>query len=269
MTRVIKKVLLCSPKYFQIHYQINPWMGNKQIDRSQAQKQWLRLNKLYQQLGIQIITINAQPNLPDMVFTADQGLVKNNSVIMANFRFRQRRPETKIYQDWFKKYGFNLLFLPKSLYFEGGDALETGNKIIVGHGFRTSPQTPQVLAKLLKTPVVSLRLINPYFYHLDTCLFVLSPKEAFYYPKAFDRASQKKLASLFPKLIPLAKKEAFFLTANSFTTNHQVITQEKTPIFTKRLIQLGYQVHQVNTSEFTKAGGGIHCLTIATATKTN
>lgn len=262
MVKIIKKVLLCPPDHFQIRYQINPWMkATNQINQSQAQHQWLKLASLYSRLGIQVTTIESNPNLPDMIFTADQGLVKNNYVILANFRFRQRQPETKLYRNWFKKQGFKIFSLPKEFYFEGGDALEVGSKIVIGYGFRTSPKSLPLISKLLKTPVIGLRLVNPYFYHLDTCLFIPNPKTAFYYPGAFDQTSRKKLSQNFPNLIRLPKEEAFLLAANSLNSDHQAIIPKETPVFAKELSQLGYQTHQINISEFTKAGGGIHCLT--------
>ncbi len=265
MTKIIKKVLLCPPDYFQIRYQINPWMRmDRPINKPQAKAQWVKLISLFQNLGIKVETISPKVNLPDMVFTADQGLVKDNLVVLACFRHQQRRPETKVYQNWFKKRGFQTLRLPKGFYFEGGDALRAGNKIIIGHGFRTNPQSLPIIAKLLKTPIIGLELINPRFYHLDTCLFILNPKTAFYYPKAFASASRKKLNRLFPNLINLPQKEAQFLAANSLNTDHQVIIQKKTPIFARKLAQLGYRVHQIDIDEFTKAGGGIHCLTFTT-----
>ena len=266
MTKIIKKILLCPPDYFQIRYQINPWMKNNQINKVRARSQWQKLVNIYQKLNIQIKIIKPRKNLPDMVFTADQGLVKNNLVVLANFRHYQRQPEAEIYQAWFENQGFHVLRLPKNHYFEGGDALESGNKIIVGHGFRTSPQSPTIIAKLTKAPVVSLKLIDPRFYHLDTCLFVLNPKTAFYCPAAFDQASIKKLTSLFPRLIRLPQKEAGNLVANSLNTDHQVITQRGAPFFRKELTRLGYQTHQVDIDEFIKAGGGIHCLTFTAQT---
>lgn len=266
MVKIIKKILLCPPEHFQIQYQINPWMANKTINRLRAKNQWLKLVDTCQRLNIQTDFIKPQRQLPDMVFAADQGLIKNHSVILANFRFQERKPETKIYRDWFKTQNFKILQLPKNLYFEGGDALDLGNKIILGHGFRTSPKTSEAIANLFKTPVFGLKLIDPCFYHLDTCLFPLNEKTAFYYPPAFNQASQKKLINLFPRLIALPKKEAFDLAANSLNTDHQVITNQKANFFTKKLAQLGYRVYQVNVSEFIKSGGGIHCLTIATET---
>lgn len=262
MAKIIKKVLLCPPDHFQIRYQINPWMKlDNPINQTQAKDQWSKLVNLYQNLAIKIKLIPPQPNLPDMVFTADQGLVKGNLVVMACFRHPQRRPETKIYQDWFEKNGYQTLCLPKGFYFEGGDALEAGDKIVIGHGFRTSPKSLPLLSKLLKTPVIGLRLVNPYFYHLDTCLFIPNPKTAFYYPGAFDQASRKKLSQNFSNLISLPKEEAFLLATNSLNSDHQAIIPKGTPIFARKLAQLGYRVHQVDINEFTRSGGGIHCLT--------
>jgi len=264
MTKIIKKVLLCPPDYFQVRYQINPWMRPGSVDQAKAKEQWLTLLNLFRSLGIKAETVKPQFNLPDMVFSADQALIKGKKAILANFRFRQRRKEGKIYRQWLENNGFRIFNLPIFFYFEGGDALEADNKIILGYGFRTRPQVASLINNLLKVPVVTLKLVNPRFYHLDTCLFIVNQKTAFYYPPAFDKNSKTKLACLFTNLLPLPKNEASVLAANSLITDHQAIVPKKSPFLTKNLKKFGYHVHQLDISQFLKAGGGIHCLAIAT-----
>lgn len=264
MTKVIKKILLCPPDYFQVRYQINPWMRPGSVNQAKAEEQWLTLFNLFRSLGVKTETVKPQPDLPDMVFSADQGLIKGEKAILANFRFRQRRGESKIYRQWLENKGFKTFSLPDFSYFEGGDALEEGGKIILGYGFRTSFQTASIINKLLKMPVATLKLVNPHFYHLDTCLFAVNQKTAFYYPEAFDKNSKTKLACLFTNLIPLPENEAFALAANSLITDHQAIIPQGSPFLAKNLKKFGYRVHRVDISQFLKAGGGIHCLAIAT-----
>lgn len=262
--RIIKNILLCPPDYFQVNYQINPWMTSM-ANQKQAQQQWSNLVKIYQRLNLEVSALVPQPQLPDMVFAADQGLVKDKTVILANFRFPQRRPEAKLYQKWFIEAGFKTFSLPNKVYFEGGDALDLGSKILLGFGFRTNPLAISVISRTLNQPVIGLRLVDDHFYHLDTCLFPLDSKTAFYYPPAFDPDSQKLLQATFPRLIVLSHKEAFGWAANSLNTDHQVITQKGNFTFIKQLKQLGFRVHTADVSEFSKAGGGIHCLGITTA----
>ena len=264
MTKIIKKVLLCPPDYFQVRYQINPWMRPGSVDQAKAKEQWLTLLNLFRSLGVKAETVKPQPDLPDMVFSADQALIKGEKAILANFRFRQRRKEGKIYRQWLENNGFRIFSLPAFSYFEGGDALEADNKVILGYGFRTRPQVASLINNLLKVPVITLKLVNPRFYHLDTCLFIVNQKTAFYYPPAFDKNSKTKLACLFTNLIPLPKNEASALAANSLITDHQAIVPKKSPFLTKNLKKFGYHVHQLDISQFLKAGGGIHCLAIAT-----
>ena len=267
MTKIIKKVLLCPPDYFQVRYQINPWMRPGSVDQAKAKEQWLTLLNLFRSLGVKAETVKPQPDLPDMVFSADQALIKGEKAILANFRFKQRRGEGKIYRQWLENNGFRIFSLPAFSYFEGGDALEADNKVILGYGFRTSFQTAKIISNLLKIPVITLKLVNPYFYHLDTCLFIVNQKTAFYYPPAFDKNSKTKLASLFTNLIPLPENEASALAANSLITDHQAIVPQGSPFLAKNLQKFGYRVHRVNISQFLKAGGGIHCLTITTHTQ--
>jgi N-dimethylarginine dimethylaminohydrolase len=261
--KIIKDILLCPPDHFQVTYKINPWMSSK-INREEASRQWLKLTGLYQNLGLKVNLVQPQPQLPDMVFAADQGLVKNQQFVLANFRFSQRQPEQAIYRQWFANHGFQVLKLPGAVYFEGGDALDLGKKILLGYGFRTNCQAVKLIAQALKIPVVSLELINPKFYHLDTCLFSPQPEVAFFYPPAFTPETKEKLVAIFPKLLPIKKNEALNWAANSLTTDHQVITQKDNPHFKRQLEELGFRVHTTNANEFTKAGGGIHCLGLAT-----
>ncbi len=267
MTKIIKKTLLCSPDYFQIRYQINPWMRLGSVNQIKAKEQWLNLVNLFRSLGVKAETVKPQPDLPEMVFSADQALIKGKKAVLANFRFQERRGEKKIYRRWFNNNGFKTFSLPSCLYFEGGDAFDLGGKILLGYGFRTSFQTANFISNLLATPVIPLKLTNPYFYHLDTCLFPISRKTAFYYPPAFDKDSKIKLANLFANFIPLPRKEAFSLAANSLITDHQAIIPQESPFLAQKLKQLGYQVYQTDISQFLRAGGGIHCLTITTKTK--
>ena len=76
------KILMCPPNYFSVDYVINPWMSGltEPPDIKKAHEQWNQLkDNISQYADIEII--EPQPDLPDMVFTANAGVVSGNKAI--------------------------------------------------------------------------------------------------------------------------------------------------------------------------------------------
>jgi len=263
MNKIVKKILMCEPKFYEINYVINPWMKIGSVNKKGAFKQWENLLNIYQKLGIKVEVIEPKKELPDMVFTADQGIVYKDEVLLSSFCYWQRRKENQVFEKWFEKSSYKIRRLPGDLCFEGnGDCLWFGKKLLMGFGFRTQQENVDKIKKVWeKIEVLPLQLINPYFYHLDTCLFVLNDQTIFYYPEAFSKTSEQLLKKIVPNLIKLEKKEAFNFAANSVVTDHQIICQGKNFRFVKEVERLGYKTKEIDISEFNKSGGGIHCLT--------
>ena len=71
--------LLCPPEHFVIDYCINPWMTGEKINLSLAISQWENLSNTIKALGGQVKTITPVKKFPDMVFTANAGIVFNNN----------------------------------------------------------------------------------------------------------------------------------------------------------------------------------------------
>jgi len=264
----ITDVLMCGPKHFQIDYEINPWMHGQHIDSQKAAHQWNSLVRAYTDLGIQVHTIEQVEGLPDMVFAADQAVIKGNTALMANFAKNERKGEEKIYSNWFQEHGYKLEHLPESEFFEGnGELLSWNGMYFLGTGFRSSVDAHDDVKRVLGAEVVPLRLINPYYYHLDTCLFPLDSETVFYYPEAFDKKSQLLLTQLVPVLLELNQEEAEAFCANSVATGSNVVCQKALPRFVERVNLRGFNVVEVDVQEFNKSGGGIHCLTNVLATR--
>lgn len=254
------KVLMCRPTHFDVDYIINPHMVPHSVDQSRAAEQWRQLVGVLENLDIKVEIMEQAPGVPDMVFATDQGIVRNGKVLLANFRYPERRRETPYFREWFKRQGFTTLELTKIFSFEGGDALFVGDTLFVGTGFRANVASCEELSKALDVDVVPLRLIDPKFYHLDMCFLPLDDETAFYYPAAFSTNSRSLLKKLIPSLYEISQAEAEGYSANSFVTDKTVVTQSGNPSFAKKLEQLGRRVIEVDLSEFKKAGGGIHCL---------
>jgi N-dimethylarginine dimethylaminohydrolase len=256
----LKRVLLCRPSHFTVDYIINPHMQPYSVDGGLALRQWQTLVGALENQGIKVDVIEQEPDVPDMVFATDQGIVRDGAVLLANFRYDQRKKERHYYREWFRQHGLRLRALSNVFAFEGGDALFFGDMLLVGTGFRASIASCEELSEKLQIDVFPLRLADPYFYHLDMCFLPLDTETAFYYPPAFSPNSRHLLQKLVKDLHEFSHEEAAAYAANSLVNGTTVTVQAGITTFVQKLQQLGRQVVEVDVSEFQKAGGGIHCL---------
>ncbi len=257
----VRRVLLCRPTHFTVDYVINPHMQPHSVDPARALQQWDRLVATLRALHVKVDIIDQQPDVPDMVFATDQGIVRGGAVLLANFRYPQRQKERIYYRDWFRDHGFRTRALSNIFPFEGGDTLFLGDMLFVGTGFRASVNSCEELAQKLVVDVVPLRLVDPRFYHLDMAFLPITADTAFYYPSAFSANSRLLLKRLVPNLLTLSKTAAEAYAANSFVSGSDVVVGAGMPNgFREDLKRLGLHVHEVDVGEFKKAGGGIHCL---------
>ena len=255
---------MCPPTFFSIDYEINPWMKKEvQVDQRLAGRQWKDLFNLYTSLGVEVDTIRPAKDLPDMVFTANAGLVFGKRVVLANFRYPQRKPESAYFAPWFEQQGYEVIKLDNGEYFEGqGESLWFGDKLISGVGFRSNQVGQARLREFFTEQLVSVKLVDPKFYHLDTCFLPIDKNVAAYYPAAFDQESATKLKNLVPKLIEVAHEEALVFACNSVVVGKKVIMPRGSIGLRKKLKEIGYEVISLEISEFKKSGGGIRCLTL-------
>jgi N-dimethylarginine dimethylaminohydrolase len=110
--------------------------------------------------------------------------------------------------------------------------------------------------------VLPVELINPRFYHLDTCFCPLLPGEAIWYPEAFDAYGQKVFRSHVPNLLSVNEHDAFRFGCNAVVVGKRVITNSDCPTLAGDLKKRGYETIAVPLDEFLKAGGSAKCLTL-------
>src|ERR1700736_6136708 len=263
-----ERYLMCPPEFFQVDYVINPWMeGN--VDRANgplAAEQWRGLHLLLAGQG-KIELIPPILGSPDMVFTANAGLVLGDHAVLSRFLHRERQSEEPHFRDWFQQHGFRVHELPKDLPFEGaGDALFDRVRPLLwgGYGFRTELGTHALIAEVLSVEVVSLRLIDKRFYHLDTCLCPLERGFLMYYPPAFDARSNAQIERRIPveKRLVLDEADATHFAANAVNIGETVVLHRASDALKSQLSAAGFQVYESPLSEFIKSGGAARCLTL-------
>ena len=258
------RILMCRPDYYGIEYEINPWMSRSRGSvTEQAHAQWQHLYETLVGLGVRVELLTPQPGLPDLVFTANAGLMFGQRFFSSRFRYEVRARETPYYDAWFQGHGFAVEHLPEGTYFEGaGDALFCGPTLFAGYRIRSDVRGHQWLGRVLGKQVLPVELINPRFYHLDTCFCPLAPGEAIYYPAAFDAYGRKVLEQHIPRLLPVEEPEAIRFGCNAVVVGKTVVTNSGCEGLAAGLRTWGYQPVAVELDEFLKAGGSAKCLTL-------
>ena len=260
--------LMCPPTLYDVNYVINPWMaGNvKRSSRQRATEQWNQLHGALKKIA-EVKLVEPQPGSPDMVFTANAGLVFDGTVALSSFYHAERQGEEPHFRQWFQQSGFSVHDVPRVTPFEGeGDALfeADGSRLWAGHGPRTGETSHRGLNNLWDIEVVSLRLIDPRFYHLDTCFCPLSQGEAMYYPAAFDEASRRRIEKHYSpaKRIVVGEADALKFACNAVNVGRTILVNEISEGLCGELRSRGYEVIEVDLAEFLKAGGAAKCLVL-------
>jgi N-dimethylarginine dimethylaminohydrolase len=257
-----RRYLMCEPRHFAVTYAINPWMDpSVPVDTDLAVSQWRGLVDIYRSLGHEVLEIEPVDGLPDMVFAANGATVAKNRVYGARFRYAERAAEGPAYLSWFRAAGYRTR--DAEFVNEGeGDLLVAGTRLLAGTGFRTDLAAHAEAGATLQLPVVSLELVDPRYYHLDTALCVLGDDEIAYFPGAFSQASQETLRELYPDAIIATAADAAVLGLNAVSDGVHVVLPVEAVELAATLRAHGYQPVPVQLSELRKAGGGPKCCTL-------
>jgi N-dimethylarginine dimethylaminohydrolase len=258
------RILMCPPEHYRIDYEINPWM-NRLVgtDHARSAEQWSALQNILVDLGVAIERLEAVDGLPDLVFTANAGLIYGQLFVSSRFRHGVRQGETPYFEDWAKIHGFEVVELPRNSFFEGaGDALFCGETLFAGYRFRSDARSHQWIGDRLGVQVLPLELVDPRFYHLDTCFCPLAEDAAIYYPGAFDDYGRSVLKDRVGTLIEVSADEATSFSCNAVVVGQTVVLNAETPKLSRVLVEAGYSVRPTSLTEFIKAGGSAKCLTL-------
>jgi N-dimethylarginine dimethylaminohydrolase len=260
--------LMCRPEHFTVSYSINPWMDPESpTDTSLAVAQWTALHDTFVALGHTVELIDQIPGLPDMVYTANGGFVIGNVAYGASFVHAERQPEGPAFMDWFRARGYEVV-VPQNVNEGEGDILLVGDTILAGMGFRSTPESHTELARVFGREVVSLRLVDPRFYHLDTAISVLDPRTGdadaniAYLPSAFDDASRAELERRYPDAIVVSDEDGGVLGLNSVSDGYNIVIADRAKGFERQLRERGYNPIGVDLSELLLGGGGVKCCTL-------
>jgi N-dimethylarginine dimethylaminohydrolase len=235
----------------------------RQCDHELAIRQWERLRRLLEEAGATISCLAPVRGLPDLVFTANAALIYRNMAILSHFAHPERRGEERYDLEWLDGRGFEVVRLPVDAFFEGaGDALFCGDTLFAGYRIRSQVVAHQEIGVMLDCRVIPLELVDPYYYHLDTCFCPVAPGVAAYYPGAFDDYGRRALGESIGDLIPVSREEARRFACNAVVVGRTVITDAGCPELGRELRRRGFTSRETPLGEFVKAGGSAKCLTL-------
>jgi N-dimethylarginine dimethylaminohydrolase len=268
-TATKRTILMCKPDFYTVSYRINPWMHPEDpTDTTKAVAQWQELYDVYQGLGFEIHLIDPIDGLPDMVYAANGGFVLDGVAYGAKFQYPQRQPEGPAYMDWFRSAGLQVAE-PVETNEGEGDFLLVGDVILAGTGFRSDSTSHEEIARVYGRDVITLKLINPSFYHLDTAIAVLDPEpdasgrsNIAYLESAFDEPSLAILRERFPDAIIATEEDAAILGLNSYSDGYNIVIAARATTFASQLKEKGYNPIGVDLSELLLGGGGVKCCTL-------
>jgi N-dimethylarginine dimethylaminohydrolase len=258
--------LMCPPDHFQVRYAINPWMDPAvPVDTELAGKQWRRLRDTLEGLGHTVHLLDPVPGLPDMVYAANGAFVLHGIAYGSRFRYPQRAPEAIAHQRWYERHGWR--FVPPGSVNEGsvnegeGDLIWAGDAILAGWGFRTDRSAHDEVRRVFGVPVVSLELVDPRYYHLDTALAVLEPGRVTYYPDAFSPDARQVLRKMYPDAVLAGAADAAEFGLNLVSDGRNVVVAAGATGMAAKLAAAGYAPVPVELSELHKGGGSGKCCT--------
>ncbi|HZB97430.1 MAG TPA: arginine deiminase-related protein [Candidatus Sulfotelmatobacter sp.] len=257
-------ILMCPPRHYAVSYEINSWMHlDVPVDATRAVAQWEALYRTYVKLGEHVELVEPVHSLPDMVFTANAGVIWNGAAVPARFWHSERRGEERYWEDAFERLGFRTFRLPAGVRFEGaGDALFVGDRLFCGFGFRTDRQAHAQVGELLGVEWTSLELVDPRFYHLDTCFCPLDDSTVLFLPEAFTPHSVSLIRELVPTPIEVPLEAALGFACNGIRVGDHLVSSPAIGRLRSSLSVAGLHTIELPVSEFMKAGGGVRCLSL-------
>jgi N-dimethylarginine dimethylaminohydrolase len=260
-----RRFLMCPPEHFGVLYEINSWMHTEvKVDPAKAATQWEGLVQALRDAGAEIELQPAVPGLPDLVFTANAGIVNGNQFVPARFRHPERQGETPYDIAWFAEHGYEIDELPLGVSHEGaGDALPFGSVLVSGYRMRTDAASHAYLSALTGVAVRSVELIDPRLYHLDLTFCPLDDRRAIVAPLGWDSYGRKVMEALVPEPLVLDDDATLAFCANSVVVGRNIVMPSCPPAVGRQLEAWGFSVATVDVSEFQKAGGACRCLTLA------
>jgi N-dimethylarginine dimethylaminohydrolase len=273
-----RRILMADPAHYCTEQALNPHMLDehgalKPVDAERARALGSGLRARFEQLGFAVDVVPARAGLPDLVFCANQvlpipaGAAPDGvaRIVPSRMRWPARRGEVPLVSAHLERAGYRVDVLADEGPLEGmGDGLwHPGRRLLWGGvGERSRAEAWAEIARRFELPVVLLELVSADYYHLDTCLALIAEDACLWHPPALAPAARELVAALVPRRIEVDPAEARTrLACNACGPDGKhVLLPSGAPITARRLRDAGFEVIEVETGEFLKAGGSVFCM---------
>jgi dimethylargininase len=223
------------------------------IDHALSAKQHAAYCQALRDCRVQVVTLDVNASRPDAAFIEDTAIVLDEVAVLCSLAPPSRREEPTAIEPVLRQYReVRRVELPAMI--EGGDVLRVGRTLIVGQSCRTNAASVGILAGIVRHfgyDVRPVRVVG--CLHLKTACTALPDGRLLVNPAWIDTAA---LANY--ELAPIPEGEPW--GANIALVRSSVLMNAAQVRTAEWIRNLGFNVLQIDLSEFAKAEGGVTCL---------
>ena len=225
------------------------------IDLARARLQHHRYEQLLEGLGAEVVSLPAEPGLPDAVFVEDAAVVLDECALLPNMGALSRRPEVESLAVALRAHR-PIVRLGDLGTLDGGDVLRMGRTLYVGVSTRTN-----------EAGIVALRHhAAPFGYdvravpvqgclHLKSACTALDSNTLLVNPERVDRSHFRDL-----QFVTVSPDEPD--AANVLWIGESVVASTCFPRTLEKIAAHGFRVLALDNSELVKAEGGLTCTSL-------
>ena len=231
------------------------YLPRQAIDVAKAVEQHRQYEASLRDLGVNVISLPAEPGLPDCMFVEDPAVVVPEVVVMTRMGAESRRREGESLAKVLARFR-PICWMREPATLEGGDVLRIGSALYVGLSHRTNPAGIHELAEALAPFEYSVHAVPIRdCLHLKSACCALGPQSILANPDWLDTGVFKGL-----EIIPVPVEEPG--AANVLTIGDTVLVPAAHPLTAELLQRRGWKVRMLDISELMKAEAGLTCSSI-------
>jgi dimethylargininase len=231
------------------------YMNRDCIDVQRAAGQHRAYEESLRDLGVYVVSLPVEPELPDAVFVEDVAVVVDEVAVVARMGAVKRQPEVESLTAVLARYR-PLRFLDAPATLEGGDEIKVGRTIYVGVSCRTNDLGVAQLRDALRPFDYEVKQVGVKgCLHLTTGASYIGENTILINPSWVD-------ASQFAGFDIVETPEAEPWGANSVVVGDVVLLSASHPLMRERLAARGFKVRTVDISELEKAEAGLSCMSL-------
>lgn len=231
------------------------YVPREAIDVARASAQHRDYQRALEILGCRLLTLSAEPDLPDSVFVEDMAIVLDEVAVLTRPGALSRRAEVASVAEVLRRYR-PVLAIDAPGTLDGGDVLRMGRKLYIGESARSNAQGIAQLRALLAGHGYAVQGVPTFdCLHLKSAVTQLGDDTLLLQPEWVDR-------DWFADFQVIEVDPAEPHAANVLRIGDALVMPASFPRTRQRLLDAGFQVIAVDVSELQKAEGAVTCCSL-------